>query len=481
MTRSILEEIDEHSRLMADLEYLCDMIGPRLTGSPKLTQASRWACDKFREYGLENVSLEGWKIPHAWTRVTATGRVVTPTDQRLLLMSAGWAPSTQGPIRGPVIYPEGRTPADLAAYRGRLKGAWILPEPVSVHLPPERLARQPARDEDDPEDDLEDDPDYQAFRRGFEALMIEEGVAGILHDSEKEHGLFRMGCAGDGFKPSRFPEVYLTTESYGLIWRLRNRGPVEVEINVRNEFSDGEVEVYNTVAELVGAERPEEVVILGAHLDSWDLGTGATDNGTGCMAVLEAARALKAVGVRPRRTIRFVLFSGEEQGRFGSKAYVAAHRAEMDRVSAVLIMDMGTGRVRTIALQGRYDLREVMDRAVAPFQDELELEELSLRRTNGTDHLSFHPWGVPAFAVRQHLADYFKTHHTESDTFDKVYGDDMNQAAKVLAAWAYNVAMLPERLPRAPGSRGGFAATANERPDSAPRSPTPPSDPRPGH
>ena len=168
------------------------------------------------------------------------------------------------------------------------------------------------------------------------------------------------------------------------------------------------------------------------------------------MAVLEAARALKAAGAQPRRTIRFVLFAGEEEGRHGSKAYVKAHAAEMSRVSAVLIQDMGTGRVRNIALQGRYDLRELMDQVVAPFQEELGLEELSLRKTGGTDHLSFQPFGVPAFAVRQELAEYFKTHHTESDTFDKVYPEAMSQSAKVLAAWAYNVAMLPDCLPRSP-------------------------------
>ena len=150
---------------------------------------------------------------------------------------------------------------------------------------------------------------------------------------------------------------------------------------MKNPFSEGEVEVYNTVAELVGQRNADEVVIIGGHLDSWDLGTGATDNGTGTMAVLEAARALKAVGVQPRRTIRFVLFAGEEEGRHGSLAYAKAHDTEMPKVSAVLIQDMGTGRARTIGLQGRYDLREVMDHVIAPFKEALGLEELSMRKT----------------------------------------------------------------------------------------------------
>jgi carboxypeptidase Q len=273
-----------------------------------------------------------------------------------------------------------------------------------------------------------------------------------------------MTGATNDFTPSKLPEAFLSNESYGLIWRLLKRGPVEVEISLKNEFSEGDVEVYNTVAEIVGSEKPDEVVIIGGHLDSWDLGTGATDNGTGTMAVLEAARALKAVGVKPKRTIRFVFFTGEEQGLHGSKAYVKAHEAEMDKVSGVLVHDMGTGKVTSIGLQGRYDLREIMDRVVSPFQGDLNLDELSMRSMSGTDHLSFLPKGVPAFAVVQDRAEYRKTHHTASDTFEKVYPDEVNQGAKVLAAWAYNVAMLPDCLPRDP-KRGN--STPSRRDENA--------------
>ena len=195
-------------------------------------------------------------------------------------------------------------------------------------------------------------------------------------------------------------------------------------------------------------------MIIGGHIDSWDLGTGATDNGTGIMAVLEAARALKAVGVKPRRTIRFVLFSGEEEGLHGSRAYVKAHEKEMSKISGVLIHDMGTGRVKSIGLQGRYDLREVMEKVVEPFKEAVDLEELSMRKHVSAPTTSRScRTGVPAFAVIQDMAEYRKTHHTESDTFDKVYPDEINQGAKVLAAWAYNVAMLPDVLPRDPKPR----------------------------
>ena len=447
VTQAILEEIDKRSELMANIEYLCDMIGPRLTGSPGLVKANHWTRDKFRQYGLANAKLEPWMIERAWTRGEAKGRVVGPVEQRILLESAGWGPSTKGPRRGPVIHVKAQSADELSPYKGKLKGAWVLLAEVSVQPSP----KQPQTNlEGEMRRRIRDFTKMMEFYRELKKFLIAEGVAGILRDSNKEHGLVNMTTAASNFTEAEIPDAFLTTESYGLIWRLLKRGPVEVEIDMKNTFSPGEVEVYNTVAEIPGAEKPDEVVIIGGHIDSWDLGTGATDNGTGIMAVLEAARALKAVGIKPRRTIRFVLFSGEEEGLHGSRAYVKAHEKEMSKISGVLIHDMGTGRVKSIGLQGRYDLRELMDKVVEPFKEAVNLEELSMRTMMGTDHLSFLPHGVPAFAVVQDGAEYRKTHHTESDTFDKVYPDEINQGAKVLAAWAYNVAMLPEVLPRDP-------------------------------
>jgi hypothetical protein len=447
VTQAILEEIDKRSELMANLEYLCDMIGPRLTGSPGLTRANQWTRDKFRQYGLANAHLEPWMIERAWTRGEARSRVTAPVEQRLLLESAGWSPSTKGPRHGPVVHVRAQSVEELGPYKGKLKGAWVLFSEVSVQPSPkhprENLDAEMRRR-------FRDSARQREFRRESKKFLVDEGAAGILRDSNKEHGLLNMTTAAANFTPSEIPEAFLTTESYGLVWRLLKRGPVEIEIDLKNAFSSGEVEVFNTVAEIPGAEKPDEVVILGGHIDSWDLGTGATDDGTGIMAVLEAARALKAVGVKPRRTIRFVLFSGEEQGLHGSRAYVKAHENEMSRISGVLVHDAGTGRVKSIGLQGRYDLREVMDNVVEPFKEAVGLEELSMRTMMGTDHLSFLPHRVPAFAVVQDPAEYRKTHHTESDTFDKIYADEINQGAKVLAAWAYNVAMLPEVLPRDP-------------------------------
>jgi carboxypeptidase Q len=447
VTQAILEEIDKHSELMVNIEYLCDMIGPRLTGSPNLARANQWTRDKFTQYGLSNAHLEPWTIERAWTRGTALGQVVLPVEQRLLLESGGWGPSTTGSVRGPVVHVKAKSIEELDPYKGKLKGAWVLLTEVSVQPSP----KQPSQPlEAQMQRRVREYMEMREFRRAQHKFLASEGIAGILIDSNKEHGLVNMTAAVGNFTIAQVPEAFLTTESYGLIWRLLKRGPVEIEIELKNSFSKGAVEVYNTVAELPGAERPDEVVIIGGHIDSWDLGTGATDNGTGIMAVLEAARSLKAVGVKPKRTIRFVLFSGEEQGLHGSRAYVKSHEKEMPKISAVLVHDTGTGRVKSIGLQGRYDLREIMDRVVEPFKEAVNLEELSMRSMYGTDHLSFVPRGVPAFAVIQDMAEYRKTHHTESDTVDKVYPDEINQGAKVLAAWAYNVAVLPEILPRDP-------------------------------
>jgi Zn-dependent M28 family amino/carboxypeptidase len=233
---------------------------------------------------------------------------------------------------------------------------------------------------------------------------------------------------------------------------LLDAGAVEAEVNIGSSFSGKPVEVYNTVAEIPGNEKPEEIVIVGGHLDSWDLGTGATDNGTGSMAVLAAARALQKLGVKPKRTIRFVLFTGEEQGLNGSKAYVKAHQNELGKISGVLVHDSGTGKVLTVGLMGNYAAREAVDRALYPLArvKEIGLAEPTLRSEGGSDHVPFDEAGVPSFWCVQEPADYDKTHHSQADTIDRVRWDDLTEGAQVLAVFAYNVAQLPEMLPRKP-------------------------------
>ncbi|MBI4466038.1 MAG: M20/M25/M40 family metallo-hydrolase [Acidobacteria bacterium] len=447
--RQILTEIAEHSEQMANLEHLTDRIGPRLTGSPGMKRANEWTAERFRTYGLSNVHLEAWTIAHAWRRGTARARVLVPAEQALAAEAAGWSPNTPGPVRGRLLYVKAEKKEDLEGYRGKLRGAIVVTaEPQPRQRVQERpLVPRPPRPE----------RDFAALRRFAQErdeFFKAEGVQAVLRDSDKSFGLFNMSAVGRDYQPAPLPTAFLTPESYDLLWRLRkNEQLVEVELDIAgSEFSPDPVEVYNTVAEIPGGEKPEEVVILGAHLDSWDLGTGATDNGTGVSVVLEVARALKKLDLKPKRTLRFILFSGEEQGLNGSRAYVEAHKEEMAKVSAVLVHDYGSGRVETIALQGNPQVYEVVSKIVAPLRQMIGFEELSLRSISGSDHASFNRVGVPGFFCQQERATYGQTHHSQGDTFDKIVREDLLNGAQVLAVFAYNVAQLEDMLPRRPVS-----------------------------
>jgi len=454
----ILSEVRDHSEAAENLEYISDRIGPRLTGSPQLKQANEWTAEVMRKYGLVNVHLEPWTIAHSWTRGTASARIIAPTEHPLTIASAGWAPGTNGTVRGPVIFFDAKSKDDFAKYKGKLKGAIVIatePQPLSPPRPEDANAEyvRPMQVPPPPAGQPPAPSPFAALTelgRARNEFFKAEGVAAVLRDSNKPHTLLNMtGVGGEKFDTGPIPNAFITGEGYRMVWRLLKHGSVTVEINMTNSFSDKMVEVYNTVGEIRGSEKPDEVIVLGAHLDSWDLGTGSTDNGTGSAAVLEAARALAKSGLKPKRTIRFILFSGEEEGLVGSAKYVEAHKADLDKISAVLVHDTGTGRVLTLGLHDNYQAREIVDQVLAPL-GELKLFEPSMVRAFGTDHASFDDVGVPGFFCIQNGAEYAKTHHSQSDTFDKVWKDDLNQGAQVLAAWAYNTAQLPDMLPRRP-------------------------------
>jgi carboxypeptidase Q len=494
--KKIIENEKEHSEVMQNLEYLTDMIGPRLTGSDALKRAHEWGRQRFADYGCMNAHSESWAFGLGWSRGTATGRILEPNGLPLTLASYGWAPGTQGTVSGELMYVNATKVEDLEKYRGQLQGKFVItrppadltrpfgpplevaqgrpgapnppaaasPQPNAARPPEQSPPAQPAR----PPLNFEQ---MRQFREKMTQFFKEEGVLVSISDSAKDHGLLNMGgLGGRDPKAPLIPSVFVTHENYTLLWRLLERKQkVVLEMNISNSFTSSPVEAYNTVAEIRGTEKPDEVVILGGHLDSWDLGTGTTDNGTGTMAILEACRVLNAVGARPKRTIRFIFFEGEEEGLLGSKAYHEAHKGEMGKVSAVLVMDIGTGRLRGIALQGRDDVRPTMAAILAPVND-LGLQEISLRNQGGTDHLSFLPSGVPAFAFIQDPVEYGKTHHSQSDTFDKAMKDDLIQASSVLAVAAYNLAQLPDLLPHRipPTPSPAPAAMPNSRPAADP-------------
>src|SRR6266513_1731799 len=447
MDTKIVEQVKANQgELKSNLEYLADLIGPRLTGSPQLDQASHWT------------------MANSWTRGPASGRVTVPAQHRLTLVTAGWSASTKGIVHGPVMGITAEKAEELQQYKGKLKGAIVLAGRIRETVSPGNPLSTPWAENTipvaRPKSDEQKPFDFEAYRNMRQMqtkFFAEEGVAAVLLGSDKSYGLLNMSVSGREYVSGAVPTAYTTREDFALLWRLVDAGAVEAELNIESSFSGKPVEVYNTVAEIPGSEKPDEVVIVGGHLDSWDLGTGATDNGTGSMAVLEAARALQKLGVKPKRTIRFALFTGEEQGLNGSKAYVKAHQKELEKISGVLVHDSGTGKVLTIGLMGNYAVRETIDRVLNSLAraKEIGLAEPTLRSAGGSDPVPFDQAGVPGFWCVQDNVDYDKTHHSEADTLDRVRWDDLTEGAQVLAVFAYNVAQLPEMLPRKPAKPGG--------------------------
>jgi hypothetical protein len=427
-TAKILAELKARQEAVANLEYLCDEIGPRLTGSDRLVKAHDWVEGKMRGYGLEGVKREAYDFGPSWTRGVAKARLLGHNGQDLHVAQIAWSPSTPGPIRGSLVLLAGDID-DLLTQVGHLKGRILM------------LGDRP-KPKGDPKE-------FREKVQKFMKAMREEGIAAIILGSEKKDGQMTMGGGpGESMGLPPVPMVAMQYEHAQLLLRLAARKqPVEIELDLGGKASDKPVQAYNSLGEIRGSEKPDEVVLLGAHMDSWDLGTGATDNGTGTVAVLEALRAIQASGQKPKRTIRVALFSGEEQGLFGSEAYAKAHRGELGKHQAVLIHDLGSGRVRGWALQGREDLRPAMARAIAPLQEE-EVKELPLEGSNDSDHAPFVKAGVPAFFAIQDQLDYFtSTHHSQTDTFDHVKPADLVQGASALAITAWELANMDERLP----------------------------------
>ncbi len=450
--KRILQEIRDHNHLTETIEHLSDAIGPRLTGSAQLYTAEIWAAELARQYTLDNVHLEGWTIARSWQRGSAQAQIVKPVLRKLIVASAGWSPSTVGPVRGNVVYVQATNRDELQSYRGKLQGSIVLYEkPAELRAPPSATGPFSGPDIQAPGPSKpsarSDEDEFEKLRSSF---LKEQGVSAILFDSGKPDGLLSISNVAENFDSSgALPTAMIIHEDYALIWRLLQKGAVEIELSLSNSFSDSPVEVHNVAAEIRGSERPSEIVILCAHLDSWDLGSGSTDDGTGVVAVLEAMRAIRALGLQPRRTIRLVLFTGEEQGEVGSREYVKAHQSEWGKISAVLADDTGTSRILTLRLHQNYAARKTVDATLAPLQ-ELGLIQPWMERYHGSDYAPFNDVGVPGFSLigNQTDAEYDRTHHTQADTFDKVKLDGIVHHAQVLAGWAYNTAQLPELLPR---------------------------------
>ena len=456
---AIISQAMDHSEVMKNLEYLTDVIGPRLTGSAAMRRANDWTAERFKAYGL-TAALAPWDFGVTWERGTVTARLLSPFQRNVTAQSWAWTAGNGGrPAAGPVVMVNVSSPESLAVYKAKVKGAWVMASPPATIWNPdgppmtaadsaamrERFrarVRQPA----------DTSPEAVARRRQFQVdlpyMLKQAGALGRLTDGAKEQALMTM--SGSPYSVSPLPNLVIAHEDYAQFARLIENGVTpRFEAAITNTLGTKPVQQWNTVAEIRGSEKPGEVVILGAHLDSWDLGTGTTDNGTGSMVVLEAARAIAQSGLHPKRTIRFILFSGEEEGLLGSSAYAAQHAATADSIQAALVLDNGTGMVTGQALQGRSQDSQLWTDLLAPVGS-LGAKNVRDANKGGTDHLSFIPYGVPGWNFDQVGRGYNHTHHSQVDTYDHAVPDDLKQASAVMAVTAYELANLPALLPRGP-------------------------------
>jgi hypothetical protein len=471
----LIEEALERSHLMNNLQYLSDAIGPRLSGSPAMRRATEGWAVRSRASGAE-ARLEAYPFGVTWERGPISVRLVAPFPRAVMAWSWAWTEGTGGKtLSGPVIRVNVATPESLAVYRDRMKGAWLmLGDPALVWNPdgPAMTAADSAARQADQERRraaaraLAADTSQaarearQQFGIDRNYLLKRAGALGIITDGAKEHTLVTM--SGSPNRVSPLPNLVVSHEDYLMFQRQVEAGlGPRLEARVENRIGRTPVEQWNTVGEIPGTEWPGQVVILGAHLDSWDLAQGLTDNGASSVAVLEAARVILASGLKPKRTIRFILFSGEEQGLLGARAYAAAHAATADSVQAVMVLDNGTGMITGQALQGRDELESLWRDLLAPVAH-LGAGNLRQGMKGGTDHLAFTPYGIPGFNYDQETRGYNHTHHSQSDSFDKAVASDLRQAAAVMAVTAFELANLPALLPR--GNRSEVTPPSVARP-----------------
>lgn len=451
----IRDEGLQRSKVFELFSTLTDQFGPRLAGTPAYKQSAEWARDRMREFGLTNARLEAWPFGRGWVLDRLVVEMVEPRYMPLIGYAEAWSAPTSGEIVATPIFLGSRTAADVAAMKDRLKGAIVMVGP-----------RTQFTREDRPQPSLADGPvrigqppwvtprPSQADTRAINQAVREAGVGVQIKTSEGEHGtVFVLGRdAGENALPS----VVIAGEHYNMIARMLERGmPVKLRVNVQSRFLTDDPNSYNVIGELAGElQSGSEVVMIGAHLDSWHTGTGATDNADGSAVVLEAMRILKAIGLPPKRTIRAALWGGEEEGLLGSKAYVAAHLAgdankdARDKLFAYLNLDPASGPIYGWYMEKNAPAKTLFDAWLGPLKD-LGVRKNVIEGIGNTDHLSFRAVGVPAFNPIQEYKDYdVRTHHTNADLYERVREQDLKQNAVVLAWFAWQAANTAERIPR---------------------------------
>ena len=520
----IKDEGMNRSQVMQTLSYLSDVIGPRLTASPGMKRSNEWTRDQLTKWGLQNAHLEPWgPFGRGWSLKRFSAQVSEPLSIPLIAYPKAWSPAAA--LTAEVVYVDAKDEADLQRFKGKLKGAIVLTgrtREVKAHFEPMGTRRD--------EKDLLTLADAPEPRAGQRRALTQEQRAAFAFGSKKLQFFQDEGAAllvdasrgGDGgtifvqsasvaqpisadpfgpnaprqiqaydkTAPKVIPQIVLAVEHYNRIARMIEAGEkVKMTVDLAVEWQDADPMGYNTIAEIPGSDLKDEVVMLGGHMDSWHAGTGATDNGAGVAVAMEAVRILQALNLKPRRTIRVGLWTGEEQGLLGSRAYVAEHfgkletpaapanapgsptaapspapspvagvlvtKPEYEKFSSYFNLDNGTGKIRGVYMQGNEGVRPLFRQWLAPFRD-LGATTLSISNTGGTDHLAFDAIGLPGFQFIQDEIEYdTRTHHSNQDVFDRIQGDDMKQAATIMAAFVYQTAMRDQKLPRkpAPGTR----------------------------
>lgn len=524
----IKDEGMNHSQVMQTLSYLSDVIGPRLTASPGMKRANEWTRDQLTKWGLQNAHLEAWgPFGRGWSLKRFSAQVVEPLGIPLIAYPKAWSPGTNGEVLANVVYVNAKDESELQNFKGKLKGAIVLTSPMRevkarFEAPGTRLSEKDLlalADAPEPRSGQRRNFQMNAEQRAafqFNAhkaqFFQDEGAAVLIDPSRAGDGgtifvqsatvpapagtdIFAPGYRGtppyDKNAPKILPQLVMAIEHYNRLARMIEAGEkVKMAVNLAVEWQDADPMGYNTIAEIPGTDLKDEIVMLGGHMDSWHAGTGATDNGAGVAVGMEAVRIIQALGLKPRRTIRIALWTGEEQGLLGSRAYVAEHfgkfetpattaaagtpvgngdgtggnrngsanspapvlmkKPDYEKFSSYFNLDNGTGKVRGVYLQGNESVRSLFRQWLMPFRD-MGAATLSISNTGGTDHLSFDAIGLPGFQFIQDEIEYdTRTHHSNQDVFDRIQGDDIKQAATIMAAFVYNAAMMDDKLPRKP-------------------------------
>jgi carboxypeptidase Q len=465
MLNRIWQEGTDHSRVMEHLSWITDVFGPRIPGSPAYDKAAAWAVQRFTGLGLANAAIEpAGELGLGWSCEYVSAHMTAPSYMPILAYPRPWTVSTKGRITGNPVFAPIASKADMEKYKGKLKGAIVLvKEPGSA------------------EGGLKWEELEEYFKAEDVGCLIEPSSG-----SRSDFGTVNVDAYGGNGKDfilkGQSPRLIVAVELYNRICRILDlKVPVTLEIEVRTAFYDKDTRGFDVTAEIPGTDKKDELVMLGGHLDSWTGGTGAVDDAAGCAVAMEAVRILKALGVKPRRTIRAAFWTGEEEGFYGSRGYVARHFGDTDKqslekmnfddleknwrnplgdsakliakpdyakISGYFNYDNGSGRIRGIYLQENFQVRPIFEAWMKPLRD-LGVTVIALQNTEGTDHLPFDYIGIPGFQFVQDPLDYFPgLHHTNQDVYDHAVTEDLVQSAVVMAYFVYQTAMREEMLPR---------------------------------